>query len=491
MDYAINDGLLRPRGALHGCFVEAERAEITARQLDLLRQSLGDESLHGQMFVLAEEVRKSAHMLWDLADRAQIHVAGLPVAVSCLQVLLPCMSRTLRDMGMYYDDKSLSRELRWRTMWHKMWKEADLSLQVRFQMYNHFLSVLGYFLVRSKKFDPNTLEILKKRILTLREQRGIAPPPTQNNQQLVVQPTMMMTPGGRDQPRMHWAEDIFSRPLSCRTPLKNVEPSIAYGPWGYKGGIPNPKILFSRPFNFDRLNVMAIMDLSADLPHLMIREHTSAGTVYSSKAVHQLCISREGSALILKRWSQTKNISVKWAQLHFTTWEEMVLFHNSFVALKFWSRDGQVAPDEYKLGKEKRLFQARIVDDNYAHALTVYKDPDCKGIRLLSCVWEGEFRSCPVWTAFVTHQSKSATWLSRKSSNPTRVLLNDLQPYVFNENYHQDAMRQNKTGAFELHFNSEEAAIRFKEVFYPMSSAGSSEANAPRGGGEGSGVGGE
>ncbi len=75
----------------------------------------------------------------------------------------------------------------------------------------------------------------------------------------------------------------------------------------------------------------------------------------------------------------------------------------------------------------------------------------------------------------VTHQSQSATWLVRKSKR--RVWLTDVQLYVFCKNYRQEHMRENKTGAFELYFVSEEAAQRFKEVFYPTHSPGSSEAN--------------
>lgn len=40
-------------------------------------------------------------------------------------------------------------------------------------------------------------------------------------------------------------------------------------------------------------------------------------------------------------------------------------------------------------------------------------------------------------------------------------------------------MRQNKAGAFELYFVSEEAAHRFKEVFYPTNTPAASEANEP------------
>jgi hypothetical protein len=38
-------------------------------------------------------------------------------------------------------------------------------------------------------------------------------------------------------------------------------------------------------------------------------------------------------------------------------------------------------------------------------------------------------------------------------------------PYVFCQKYRQENMRQNKSGAFEIYFASDEAASRFKEVF--------------------------
>lgn len=40
-------------------------------------------------------------------------------------------------------------------------------------------------------------------------------------------------------------------------------------------------------------------------------------------------------------------------------------------------------------------------------------------------------------------------------------------------------MRQNKAGAFEIYFVSEEAASRFKEVFVSTITPESSEANGP------------
>jgi len=77
----------------------------------------------------------------------------------------------------------------------------------------------------------------------------------------------------------------------------------------------------------------------------------------------------------------------------------------------------------------------------------------------------------------VTHQSQSATWLVRQGKH--RVRLTEIQLYIFCNSYNQDNMRQNKASAFELYFMSEEAARRFKEVFYPANSPISSDTSDP------------
>ena len=58
--------------------------------------------------------------------------------------------------------------------------------------------------------------------------------------------------------------------------------------------------------------------------------------------------------------------------------------------------------------------------------------------------------------------------------------------YVFCRKYRQENMRQNKSGAFEIYFASEEAASRFKEVFIMNAATPeSSEANGPVAAGKG------
>ncbi|KAK0733333.1 hypothetical protein B0T26DRAFT_632503 [Lasiosphaeria miniovina] len=479
MDYARTPVTLVEPHLLQGCCREAERADLVALGLDQLRAAL-QESFHGHMIALAEEIRRSSRLLRDLADRSQVHISRVPVVLDHLNVVLPCLCRTLRDITSYFEDKTVSRETRWRKMYNKMTEEAGgLPLPQRFILYNHFLSLLRLLLTRSPSFDLNTLETLRTRLLALREKRGIPPPPLQ------VGPLVrhdLMSLAVVHEPNGHWAEQIFSLPLPSRTALKHLRPSKSYGPyypWGRLDIPAESKILFRRPFDNDRISVVVFLNSVDQSPYILMRTIQGGEPWFSMYGVHELCIGREGSTLQLKRWSRSEHTSKLWAALYFLTWEEMVLFYCTFVALKARNMlTVQIHPNEFKLQREKRLFQAQIIDDGYKHSLIVYEDLQTRGIRLHAAVWEGELRQCPVWTAFVTHQSQSPTWLSRRSRH--RIWLKDVQLYVFCKKYRQESMRQNKAGAFEIYFVSEEGAKRFREVF-PMAttSPGASGVSEP------------
>ncbi|KAK0754059.1 hypothetical protein B0T18DRAFT_28159 [Schizothecium vesticola] len=466
---------------LQGCCREADRADLVAVGLEQLRAAL-PESFHGHLIALAEEVRGSSSLLRDLADRSQVHIARVPVVLNYLHVLLPCLCRTLRDITTHYEDKTITREIRWRKMYNTMTEEAGgLPLPQRFVLYNHFLSLLKQLLVRDTNFDLNVLEALRTRILALREKRGIPPPPVQSGA-LVRQELMALTVATQD-PNSHWAEQIFSLPLPSRTALKHLKPSKAYGPyypWGHLNISPESRILFRRTLDNDKLSIVVFLSSTDQCPYILLRAIQGGQPWFSLLGAHELCISREGSALQLKRWSRSEQCSKLWAALYFLTWEEMVLFYCTFVALKARNMlTIQIHPNEYKLQREKRHFQAQIIDDGYKHSLIVFEDLQTRGIRLHAAVWEGELRQCPVWTAFVTHQSQSPTWISRRSKH--RVWLKDVQLYVFCKTYRQENMRQNKSGAFEIYFVSEEGATRFREVFSTTTAAAGLPAAYDRG----------
>ncbi|KAL2128184.1 hypothetical protein VTI74DRAFT_9546 [Chaetomium olivicolor] len=450
---------------LLGCCREADQADVVARGLDQLRAALSD-SFHGHLIALAEEIRASSRLLRTIASCSEMHIPRIPFVANYLNVVLPCLSRSLKDITSYYEDKGLSREIRWRKMYNKMTEEAGgLPLPQRFVLYNHFLSLLKQMLTRSPSFDLNTLEALRSRVIKLREQRGIPPPPTQLSGTL-VRPDLMSVAAVQDR-NTHWAEQIFSLPLPSRTALKHLRPSGSFGPFYPMGHLTIPqdsKMLFRRSFNNDAIALEVFLSTTDQCPYFLLRTIQNETPWYSLFGAHELCIEREGSALQLKRWSRSEHCGKLWAALYFLTWEEMVLFYCTFLALKARNLlTVQIHPNEFHLRRERRLFQAQIIDDQFRHSLIVYEDIQTKGLRLHAAVWEGELKECPVWTAFVTHQSQSPTWLSRRSRH--RVWLKDIQLYVFCNTYKQEHMRQNKSGAFEIYFDREEAAKRFKELF--------------------------
>ena len=90
----------------------------------------------------------------------------------------------------------------------------------------------------------------------------------------------------------------------------------------------------------------------------------------------------------------------------------------------------------------------KIIDDHYAHALRLYRDRPSGGVRLQASVFSGDLkryfrptskrssaylRRLPVWTAFITHQFQSSTWMTKPSQKV--IHLADLQRYIFTDDY--------------------------------------------------------
>ena len=130
------------------CYHEADNADLVAINLDGLRLVLA-EALHGHMLAVSEEVRASGRLLRDIAGCSQAHPDRAPIALNYLDIILPCLVRSLKDMASYYEDKTLPREIRWRKMYNNMTEEAGgLQLPQRFMLYNHFLTLLKQLLIR-------------------------------------------------------------------------------------------------------------------------------------------------------------------------------------------------------------------------------------------------------------------------------------------------------------------------------------------------------
>lgn len=132
---------------LRGCFLEADRSQVVAYHLEGLRAALLVQYPH--LTVTIDEIRIGSRLLRELGDHAQVHFSRIPVVLDYLEIILPCLSRTLRDITTIYEDNTLSKDNRWRKMYHTLTNEADgLQLPQRFMNYNHFLTLLRELLIR-------------------------------------------------------------------------------------------------------------------------------------------------------------------------------------------------------------------------------------------------------------------------------------------------------------------------------------------------------
>jgi hypothetical protein len=166
---------------LQGCCLEAERADLVALQLLGLHNVL-PEGNHAHLMMTIEEIRASSQLLFELPEHCKVHFSRVPIVLDYLEILLPCLSRSLRDITTFYEDRTQTRENRWRKMYHSMTDEAGgLSLPQRFILYNRFLTLLRELLTRSLSFDFNTMETTRVQIMELREARNIPPPPIRLN----------------------------------------------------------------------------------------------------------------------------------------------------------------------------------------------------------------------------------------------------------------------------------------------------------------------
>lgn len=162
----------------------------------------------------------------------------------------------------------------------------------------------------------NALEVLQNRIIQLREKQGI-------KSKVPAGPLVMSAAALFQDKSIHWAEDIFSRPLPHRTPLKHLRFSECYGPYKEVKVPNNARILFRRSFDQERLTIFAFHDPFDNSPYLVIRSLDTGTNIpaFSMYGVHNLCIERDGSCLVLKRWSYTERCAKMWALLYFLTWE--------------------------------------------------------------------------------------------------------------------------------------------------------------------------
>ncbi|RMZ39780.1 hypothetical protein CA14_000303 [Aspergillus flavus] len=179
----------------------------------------------------------------------------------------------------------------------------------------------------------------------------------------------------------HWAKSVFKEArATTRIPyvgesskcLGDVTPGVKR--WLNETGFEE---LFQLAFNGDSdLRVYLYVREDDHRARIVCKTFRSPrSSDYHCLPLNMLEIVRVGSCLQLCRRRRGGQELVLWANLKFSTLEHMVLFFCTFLALR--SQDCGRPVDrirDYELDDEEELFGGPIVDDNFLHALRIYKD---------------------------------------------------------------------------------------------------------------------
>ncbi|KAJ5293864.1 hypothetical protein N7508_008685, partial [Penicillium antarcticum] len=237
--------------------------------------------------------------------------------------------------------------------------------------------------------------------------------------------------------KYHWAKEVYGT-CDTKTPLPPVSATSdcrGENHPGVKQAI--------REKGFEELLKLSVNDDSDMSVSFWLREKDHRARImcktprrgnrpseYFCLPLNLLEILRERSCLRLCRRRKSGTELVLWTLLKFTTMEDMVLFHNTFIALR--SQDAghplrQIL--DHELQDEDEIFGGKINDDEYPHALRVYQDQETGAVRLQSSIMEGGMRQTPVWTAFITKHIVKPRLFQQHDS--TTIHIRGLKPVIF------------------------------------------------------------
>ncbi|CAI7635461.1 unnamed protein product [Penicillium glandicola] len=247
---------------------------------------------------------------------------------------------------------------------------------------------------------------------------------------------------GPDVIKEHWAKETFGS-TGTSTPLPSVR---------------------ERSLNDESdLRVSFYLRREDHRVRILCREpHRTRPSNYYSLPLNLLEVLRDGSCLRICRRQKRGTELVLWMLLKFTTLEDLVLFHNTFLALRSQDAGHPIRKIlDHELEDEDELYGGMISEDGYVHALRVYKDLVTGAVRLQASVHEDEMKHTPVWTAFVTHNLGKRSWL--KSYSSRTVIARDIKPVVF-MSMDDYSPPQTSQGHHVLEFTSSSDARSFMDI---------------------------
>ncbi|KAL4795558.1 hypothetical protein BDV19DRAFT_166908 [Aspergillus venezuelensis] len=263
----------------------------------------------------------------------------------------------------------------------------------------------------------------------------------------------------------HWAKQVFFQPRTESKLPNKGDRSMCYGE-------PHPELhewleaegfvqVLELPFSTLRVRFFL-----RDDDH-RARIVCSAHREHYCLPLNMLEIVRVGpSCLNLCRRRKGGSELVMWANLKFSTMEVMTYFFCTFLALR--SQDsgrpvGQIR--DYDLDDEEEIFASPILDDDFLHALRVYRDKVSGAIRLQASVHKGEMKRAPVWTAFITHLYRTPKWI-RVMPDQKHIELRELPQVVFT--FPEYMPPKTQRGGHLLRFTSRKDAYDFSVIIQEL-----------------------
>ncbi|PGH27419.1 hypothetical protein AJ80_00897 [Polytolypa hystricis UAMH7299] len=234
----------------------------------------------------------------------------------------------------------------------------------------------------------------------------------------------------------HWATAVFHVPVTATALTPAGDFTKCYG-------TPNSDALERLEKEYDRLLEMSFtgqlrMTVSFYLRgidgrgRMLCTIHRSkTRPLYATMPLSSLQVHREDSCLQLcqHRPSSRNNELDMWANLQFTSFERLVVFYCTFIALRGQDSSFKYTMPEAGLEGENELFAAPIRDDDYNHALRILQDEETKAIRIDASAHEGALEGVPIWTAFIHQHVRSKTWARQVA--PKVIHLSELERVTF------------------------------------------------------------
>lgn len=117
-----------------GCWQEARRADKVADHLERIRSAV-DLEFYDNITAVLRNVESTSRLLRDLYDLFPLYQPRVPLILYYLNVCLPSLCKTMREMMIFLDSKGLPPDRQWILMYDRLTDEGGMSLETRFVMF--------------------------------------------------------------------------------------------------------------------------------------------------------------------------------------------------------------------------------------------------------------------------------------------------------------------------------------------------------------------